>query len=137
MNHQDQYPNDMPPRAAKGVDDDDCNGMVSCNPISGSCSYPSSARWWEVFKTFQCLVDYVDTERISVGAIIAENDSRASCHLKQCAFEHKIPMMSSYWIIKNLHIGKLLPFNEEKNSSGLTALKLPNVLPSLELSEEI
>ncbi|KAL3515884.1 hypothetical protein ACH5RR_022786 [Cinchona calisaya] len=30
--------NDMPPRPAKGVDDNDWNGMVSCNPVSGSGS---------------------------------------------------------------------------------------------------
>ncbi|XP_071932068.1 uncharacterized protein [Coffea arabica] len=91
----------------------------------------------KVFKTLKFLVDNINTERISQGAIVVENESRASRHLKQCALEYEIPMMSSHWIIKSLHNGKLLPFNEKKNSSCLTTSKLPNCLASIELSEEI
>lgn len=48
-----------------------------------------------VFKTLQWLVRSLDTEKISVGAIIAEDKIRASRHLRHCASEHKIPMMVS------------------------------------------
>ncbi|RVW96967.1 hypothetical protein CK203_032339 [Vitis vinifera] len=47
----------------------------------------------QVFKTLQCLVQSLDTESISVGAIVAEDESRASRHLRLCASERKIPMM--------------------------------------------
>ena len=49
----------------------------------------------QVFKTLQCLVQSLDTESISVGAIVAEDESRASRHLRLCASERKIPMMVS------------------------------------------
>ena len=46
-------------------------------------------------KTLQSLVQSLDTESISVGVIIAEDESRVSRHLRVCASERKIPMMVS------------------------------------------
>lgn len=46
-----------------------------------------------VFKTLQWLVQNLDANKISVGAIVAEDENRASRHLKYCAMERKIPMM--------------------------------------------
>ncbi|KAI8546019.1 hypothetical protein RHMOL_Rhmol07G0083100 [Rhododendron molle] len=46
-----------------------------------------------VFKTLQWLVQNLDSNKISVGAIVAEDENRASRHLKYCATERKIPIM--------------------------------------------
>ncbi|XP_059649301.1 uncharacterized protein LOC132295170 [Cornus florida] len=88
----------------------------------------------QVFKTLQWLVKSCDAEKISVGAIVAEDDSRASRHLKHCAAEKNIPMMPVSWIINSLHVGKVLPFKENNQSSPSPAIKVP---VSMELSEEI
>lgn len=48
-----------------------------------------------MFKTLQWLVQSLDNEKIFVGAIIAEDESRVSRHLKHCASEREIPMMVS------------------------------------------
>ena len=48
-----------------------------------------------VFKTLQWLVQSLDNEKIFVGAIVAEDESRVSRHLKHCALEQEIPMMVS------------------------------------------
>jgi hypothetical protein len=48
-----------------------------------------------VFKTLQWLVQSLDNEKICVGAIVAEDESRVSRHLKHCALEREIPMMVS------------------------------------------
>ena len=48
-----------------------------------------------MFKTLHRLFQSLDTEAISVGAVVAEDESRASRHLRHCASERKIPMMVS------------------------------------------
>ncbi|GFS33380.1 hypothetical protein Acr_00g0028070 [Actinidia rufa] len=60
----------------------------------------------QVFKSLQRLVPNLDGEKISVGTIIAEDESMTSRHLKHCASEGKIPMMPASWIINSLHAGK-------------------------------
>ncbi|XP_050232068.1 uncharacterized protein LOC126680860 isoform X2 [Mercurialis annua] len=47
----------------------------------------------QVFKTLQRLLQSLDTEKILIGAIVAEDESRASRHLRHYASERKIPMM--------------------------------------------
>ncbi|KAF9686343.1 hypothetical protein SADUNF_Sadunf03G0148800 [Salix dunnii] len=47
----------------------------------------------QVFKTLQSLVESRDSDKISMGAIIAENETRELRHLRHCASERKIPMM--------------------------------------------
>lgn len=46
-----------------------------------------------MFKTLQSLVESLDSEKISMGAIIAENETRELRHLRHCASERKIPLM--------------------------------------------
>ncbi|KAJ7949399.1 BRCT domain-containing protein [Quillaja saponaria] len=70
----------------------------------------------QVFKTLQWLVQGIHKERISVGAIVAENKNRASRHLKYYASESEIPMMPASWIVKSLHSGRLLPFEEANHT---------------------
>ncbi|KAH7863249.1 hypothetical protein Vadar_015284 [Vaccinium darrowii] len=50
-----------------------------------------------VFKTLQWLVQNLDANKISVGAIFAGDENRASRHLKDCASERKIPLMLTCW----------------------------------------
>ncbi|CAK9162702.1 unnamed protein product [Ilex paraguariensis] len=91
----------------------------------------------QVFKTLQWLVQSLDAEKISMGYIVAEDESRASRHLKHCALEQKIPMMPASWIIKNLHAGKLLPFMENDHSSRSSPSWPLDFPVSMDWSEEI
>ncbi|KAF7824768.1 putative BRCT domain-containing protein [Senna tora] len=91
----------------------------------------------QVFKTLQWLVRSIDEERISVGALVAEDKPCISRHLKYCASERGIPIMPSSWIIKSLYSGKLLPFTEENHTSLLPVANVLEVPDSLEMSEEI
>ncbi|KAI4323588.1 hypothetical protein L6164_023182 [Bauhinia variegata] len=90
----------------------------------------------QVFKTLQWLVRSIDG-RISIAAIVAEDKTTVSRHLKHCASEKEIPVMPSSWIIKSLYSGKLLPFTEESCKSQLPITKVPEVPISLDMSEEI
>ncbi|KAL5732666.1 hypothetical protein ACOSQ2_032358 [Xanthoceras sorbifolium] len=87
-----------------------------------------------VFKTLHWLVQSLETEKISVAAVVAEDERRVSRHLRHCASERKIPMMTAGWIIKSLHLGKLLSFTENKRPP-LPTVNVPDV--SLEWSEQI
>ncbi|XP_058007816.1 uncharacterized protein LOC110666990 isoform X2 [Hevea brasiliensis] len=88
----------------------------------------------QVFKTLQRLFLSLEAEKISVGAIVAEDECRASRHLKHCALERKIPMMPASWIAKSLHFGKLLPFKERDDTP---TIKAPKSSASFDWSEEI
>ncbi|KAF3434235.1 hypothetical protein FNV43_RR25338 [Rhamnella rubrinervis] len=77
----------------------------------------------QVFKALHWLVRRLDKEKISLGVIVAEDEKRVSRHLRQCAFEQKIPMMPASWIVKSLHLGKLLPRVDERRSSSLPGSK--------------
>nr|XP_016470426.1 PREDICTED: uncharacterized protein LOC107792705 isoform X2 [Nicotiana tabacum] len=91
----------------------------------------------QVFKTLLELVQNRDDEKIVTGVIVTENERSASRHLKHCASERTIPIMSAYWIIRSLHLGKLLPLKEKAKSCKLPTLKLPNFPDTLGLSQEI
>ncbi|XP_027342886.1 uncharacterized protein LOC113855442 [Abrus precatorius] len=91
----------------------------------------------KVFKTLQGLVRSADEERTMVGAIVVEEKTTISRHLKYCAKERNIPMMPCSWIIKSLYSGKLLPFTEEKNTHSLPFVKVSEVPSSSDMSEEI
>nr|XP_024927018.1 uncharacterized protein LOC107410322 isoform X3 [Ziziphus jujuba var. spinosa] len=92
----------------------------------------------QVFKALHWLVNRLDKEKISLGVIVAEDENRASRHLRQCALEWKIPMMPTSWIIKSLYLGKLLPCVDEGPFSSLKGPKKGKLLPvSTEMSEEI
>ncbi|KAK9169646.1 hypothetical protein Syun_001786 [Stephania yunnanensis] len=47
----------------------------------------------QVFKTLQQLSEDVRSGKISTGVIVAEDEGRVSRHLKQCAFDEKLPLM--------------------------------------------
>ncbi|XP_042484099.1 uncharacterized protein LOC122064461 isoform X2 [Macadamia integrifolia] len=91
----------------------------------------------QVFKTLQWLVQSLKTGKNSVGAIVAEDEGRASRHLRHCALEEKLPMVPASWIIKSLHLGKLLPFTEDDQSSAWSTIKIPDYRTAVEFSEEI
>ncbi|KAF5742467.1 hypothetical protein HS088_TW09G00516 [Tripterygium wilfordii] len=90
----------------------------------------------QVFKTLQSLVQRLDTGKVSIGAIVAEDESRVSRHLRQCACERKIPIVSAIWIVKSLHLGKLIPVTGEKHVP-LPMTRIPKFPISLDWSQEI
>ncbi|KAI3834875.1 hypothetical protein MKW98_015988 [Papaver atlanticum] len=73
----------------------------------------------QLFKTLQCLIQSLETECISLGAIVAENDSRTSRHLRKCVSEQRLQMMPVSWIVNSLHLGQLLPIEEKHQFSSL------------------
>ncbi|KAL8542464.1 hypothetical protein ACS0TY_003358 [Phlomoides rotata] len=91
----------------------------------------------QVFKTLQKLVENLETGRISMGIVVADEESGASRHLKHCALEHNITMTSVYWIIKCLYAGQLIPLEKKKNPRRPPVIKLQTHQDSLELSQEI
>ncbi|KAJ6704864.1 TUMOR SUPPRESSOR P53-BINDING PROTEIN 1 [Salix purpurea] len=89
----------------------------------------------QVFKTLQSLVESLDSEKISMGAIIAENETRELRHLRHCASERKIPLMPASWMAKSLHLGKLLPFREDEATPSV--IEVPKCTTSMDWSQEI
>ncbi|GKV39663.1 hypothetical protein SLEP1_g47401 [Rubroshorea leprosula] len=89
-----------------------------------------------VFKTLQWLVQSLDSEKISLGVIVAEDESRASRHLRHCASERKIPVMPTSWIVKSLHSGKLLPLTVN-NHAPSRSIMAPEFPLSMDWSQEI
>lgn len=77
----------------------------------------------QVFKTLQWLVKSLNREKILVGVIVVEDEHKASRHLKQCALEQGIPLMSTKWVIKSLHLGELLPLAENNRPSSVQLQK--------------
>ncbi|KAL9386426.1 hypothetical protein Peur_019550 [Populus x canadensis] len=89
----------------------------------------------QVFKTLQSLVESLNSEKISMGAIVTENETRELRHLRYCASERKIPMMPASWIAKSLHLGKLLPFTEDEATPSV--IEVPKCATSMDWSQEI
>ncbi|GLT46010.1 hypothetical protein SLA2020_198010 [Shorea laevis] len=89
-----------------------------------------------VFKTLQWLVQSLDSEKISLGVIVAEDESRASRHLRHCASERKIPVMPTSWIVKSLHSGKLLPLTVNNHAPSRSIMD-PEFPVSMDWSQEI
>ncbi|CAN1344828.1 hypothetical protein LINPERPRIM_LOCUS40179 [Linum perenne] len=88
----------------------------------------------KVFKTLQRLLWGLDTGKVTRGVIVAEDQSsRVLRHLQHCAEEQKIALMSGTWIVKALHLGKLLvPLQQRVDTPGE-----PEALPdSLAWSQE-
>ncbi|CAN6561987.1 unnamed protein product [Malus baccata var. baccata] len=90
----------------------------------------------KVFKTLQWLVHSLDKEKVTLGAIVAEDESRTSRHLRQCASEQKIAVMPASWIIKSLYLGKLLPF-PDKCRPALPTIKISEIPVSSKVSEDV
>lgn len=91
----------------------------------------------QVFKTLQGLIQTLETGRISMGVVVADEESCASRHLRHCAMEQNIPMTSVSWIIKCLYAGQLIPLEETRNSRCPPAIKLQRQPEPMELSQEI
>ncbi|KAF3773447.1 hypothetical protein EJ110_NYTH55065, partial [Nymphaea thermarum] len=64
-----------------------------------------------VFKTLQWLVQNLRNKKVNIGAIVVEDMGWATRHLKQCASEYKLNMMSANWITGSLLSRKVLPFD--------------------------
>lgn len=47
----------------------------------------------QVFKTLHWLVQSLKSGRTSLGAVVIEDDSCASRHLRQCVLEHKLQIL--------------------------------------------
>lgn len=58
--------------------------------------YPAQHGGGQVFKTLQGLIQTLETGRISMGVVVADEESCASRHLRHCAMEQNIPMTVSY-----------------------------------------
>ncbi|XP_016580553.2 uncharacterized protein LOC107878155 [Capsicum annuum] len=91
----------------------------------------------QVFKTLLELVQDRDCEKIVTGIIVTENERSASRHLKHCASEGNIPIASACWIIRSLHLGKLLSLKEKTKACKLPTLVLPESPDTMDLSQEI
>ncbi|KAM1175984.1 hypothetical protein ACFX19_028919 [Malus domestica] len=90
----------------------------------------------KVFKTLQWLVHSLDKEKVTLGAIVAEDESRTSRHLRQCASEQKIAVMPASWIIKGLYLGKLLP-SPDNGHPALPTIKISEIPVSAKVSEDV
>ncbi|XP_047945788.1 uncharacterized protein LOC125192293 isoform X2 [Salvia hispanica] len=91
----------------------------------------------QIFKTLQGLIQTLETGKISMAVLVAEEESCASRHLRQCAMDQNIHVTSVYWIIKCLFAGQLIPLEEKGNSRHSPAIQLQRHLEPLELSQEI
>ncbi|CAL5201390.1 unnamed protein product [Lathyrus oleraceus] len=91
------------------------------------------------FKTLQWLVRSTDEESTLMGAIVVEEKATISRHLKSCALERNIPIMTSSWIIKSLYSGNLIPLSLTKENSmhSLQSVQVPEVRNNIDMSEEI
>ncbi|GLJ39443.1 hypothetical protein SUGI_0805610 [Cryptomeria japonica] len=74
-----------------------------------------------VFRTIKSLIHGRESGRAALAVIIVENVRAAPRHLRQCAAEYKLPVMSGNWVIESLLLGRLLPFWSNV-SSGLQSL---------------
>ncbi|XP_021835979.2 uncharacterized protein [Spinacia oleracea] len=90
-----------------------------------------------VYKSLQWLVQSLEKKKISVCVIVAEDENRATRHLKKCASEQKIAVMPARWITNSLFEGKLLPLTDNYRSSQPRAIRVPELAAVQEWSPEI
>ncbi|XP_065868815.1 uncharacterized protein [Euphorbia lathyris] len=88
----------------------------------------------QVFRTLQRLFQSLDGDKISVGAIIAEDDNKVSRHLKHCASERELVILPASWIAKSLHLGTLLSLKEKED---IPVPRAPHSAMTLDWSQEI
>ncbi|KAI3990034.1 hypothetical protein MKX01_013520 [Papaver californicum] len=86
----------------------------------------------QLFKTLQWLIESLEAKSISLGAIVAEDDGRTSCHLRKCASEQRLQMMPVSWIVNSLHLGQLLPIEEKHRFSSLPKIRSPELFSAME-----
>ncbi|KAH9316129.1 hypothetical protein KI387_024756, partial [Taxus chinensis] len=70
-----------------------------------------------VFRTIKSLVHGCESSKAASKVIVVENVSAAPRHLRQCASEYKLPVLSENWVIESLLLGRLLPFRTDDSSS--------------------
>lgn len=90
----------------------------------------------QVFKTIQWLVQSLRKGAIFIGAIVVEDESSASRHLRHCASEQNLPVMPANWITESLLLQKLIPLKENR-SFPLATTKMQERLIAMQMSEEI
>ncbi|KAL9237503.1 hypothetical protein vseg_012041 [Gypsophila vaccaria] len=90
-----------------------------------------------VYKSLHWLVQSLDKKKISLGAIIVEDDNQATRHLKKYALEQKIPVMPASWIVNSLLEGKLLPVQDNIHWRQSPAAEDPLVSVLQDWSQEI
>ncbi|KAK3422812.1 hypothetical protein EUGRSUZ_G03206 [Eucalyptus grandis] len=83
-----------------------------CNKFSEVIKHGGGA----AYRTLQRLVHSLHNGKVSMGIIVTEYESRPSRHLRQCALERKIPIMTMSWIIESLYAGKLLSVLEQNQT---------------------
>ncbi|KAF9597315.1 hypothetical protein IFM89_017175, partial [Coptis chinensis] len=91
----------------------------------------------QVFKTLQWLVHDLNNGRVSLGAIVIEDENGACRHLRHYALEQKLPMMPANWIIESLLLGKLIPLDKNGPSFPTAKKKISKLATIMELSLEI
>ncbi|XP_021752281.1 uncharacterized protein LOC110717809 isoform X2 [Chenopodium quinoa] len=90
-----------------------------------------------VYKSLQWLVQGLQKKKISLGAVVAEDENRATRLLKKCASEQKLAVRPANWITNSLFEGKLLPFTENHHSSNSREIRSSDVPVLPECSQEI
>ena len=58
--------------------------------------YPGQHGGGQIFKTLQGLIQTLETGKISMAVLVAEEESCASRHLRQCAMDQNIHVTVSY-----------------------------------------
>ncbi|KAM0950851.1 putative BRCT domain-containing protein [Dioscorea sansibarensis] len=91
-----------------------------------------------VYKSLQQLIQSTKDGKKSIGAILVEDESSVSRHLKQCILEQNLQMMTANWIINCLFSGKLLPFKKNQYAS-FHRIKMPTFPQdqTVDMSQEI
>ncbi|CAO2838160.1 unnamed protein product [Amaranthus hypochondriacus] len=90
-----------------------------------------------VYKSLQWLVQSLEKNKISLGAVVAEDLNRATRHLKKYASEQKIPVVPARWVINSLLKGTLLPVWENHLPLNKQATRDPELSGLQEWSQEI
>ncbi|KAL5708495.1 hypothetical protein ACHQM5_019286 [Ranunculus cassubicifolius] len=91
----------------------------------------------QVFETLQCLVKSLKKGKISIGAIVIEDETSASRHLRHCASEQNLSVMPANWIVESLYFRKLIPLKERRPLFSSTTSKLQKYSVPMEWSQEI
>uniref|UniRef100_A0A7N1A1D1 BRCT domain-containing protein n=1 Tax=Kalanchoe fedtschenkoi TaxID=63787 RepID=A0A7N1A1D1_KALFE len=92
----------------------------------------------QVFKTLRGLIHCSERKQILIQAVVTEDKSLVSRHLKHYAIERNLPIVSASWIINSLHSGNLLDFTERDYNFPRPLRRTSSEMPlSLSLSQEI
>ncbi|KAK9665071.1 hypothetical protein RND81_14G088400 [Saponaria officinalis] len=90
-----------------------------------------------VYSSLQSLVQSLDKKKISLGAIVVEDDNQSTRHLKKYASEQKIPVMPAAWIVNSLLEGKLFPAQDNFHSRQSPPTEAPKMSVLQDRSQEI